>query len=352
MTAPSSPVPADKKLLAALGGTRQKTPPIWLMRQAGRYLPEYRELRTKAPTFIDFCYTPALAIEATLQPIRRFGFDAAILFSDILVVPDALGQNVSFESGEGPRLKPIETAADFAALRQTPDWSRLSPVFETVERTRAALGADTALIGFCGAPWTVASYMIAGRGTPDQAPARLFAYREPVLFAALIDRLVEASTGYLLRQIQAGAEAVQIFDSWSGVLPPAEFERWCVAPVERIVAGLRAEGATTPIIAFPRGAATQLGKFEGISGLAAIGLDTAVEPRVAAALLPENLALQGNLDPLALLAGGTALEDGVARALDGFERRAHVFNLGHGILPQTPIAHVEQLMKLVRRPQS
>ena len=339
-----------KSFLAALDGTRQKTPPIWLMRQAGRYLPEYREIRSKAPSFLDFCYSPALATEATLQPIRRFGFDAAILFSDILVIPDALGQSVSFESGEGPRLKPIETSADLAALREAPDWSRLAPVFETVARARQSLPAETALIGFCGAPWTVASYMIAGRGTSDQAPARLLAYREPKLFAALIDRLVEASAAYLLRQIEAGAEAVQIFNSWSGVLPPAEFERWCVKPLERIVAELRAEFPAIPIIAFPRGAATQLGKFADLTGLSAIGLDTAVEPRAAAALLPGRLALQGNLDPLALVAGGRALDEAVARVLEGFEGRAHIFNLGHGILPETPIAHVERLMALVRRP--
>jgi uroporphyrinogen decarboxylase len=339
-----------KSFLAALDGTRQKTPPIWLMRQAGRYLPEYREIRSKAPSFLDFCYSPALATEATLQPIRRFGFDAAILFSDILVIPDALGQSVSFESGEGPRLKPIETSADLAALREAPDWSRLAPVFETVARARQSLPAETALIGFCGAPWTVASYMIAGRGTPDQAPARLLAYREPKLFAALIDRLVEASAAYLLRQIEAGAEAVQIFDSWSGVLPPAEFERWCVKPLQRIVAELRAESPAIPIIAFPRGAATQLGKFADLTGLSAIGLDTAVEPRAAAALLPGRLALQGNLDPIALVAGGRALDEAVARVLEGFQGRAHIFNLGHGILPETPIAHVERLMALVRRP--
>ena len=341
-----------KSFLAALDGTRQKTPPIWLMRQAGRYLPEYREIRSKAPSFLDFCYSPALATEATLQPIRRFGFDAAILFSDILVIPDALGQSVSFESGEGPRLKPIETSADLAALREAPEWSRLAPVFETIARVRQSLPAETALIGFCGAPWTVASYMIAGRGTPDQAPARLLAYREPKLFAALIDRLVEASAAYLLRQIEAGAEAVQIFDSWSGVLPPAEFERWCVKPLERIVAHLRAESPAIPIIAFPRGAATQLVKFADLTGLSAIGLDTAVEPRAAAALLPGRLALQGNLDPLALVAGGRALDEAVARVLQGFEGRAHIFNLGHGILPETPIAHVERLMALVRRPLS
>ena len=257
-----SPIPV-KPLLAVLAGTRQKIAPIWLMRQAGRYLPEYREIRSKAQSFIDFCYSPALATEATLQPIRRFGFDAAILFSDILVMPDALGQGVSFESGEGPRLKPIETAADFAELRETPDWSRLAPVFETVERVRAALPAETALIGFCGAPWTVASYMIAGRGTPDQAPARMFAYREPELFSRLIERLADASAAYLLRKIEAGAEVVQIFDSWSGVLPPTEFERWCVAPVERIVEAVRAAAPAIPIIAFPRGAGDPARQIRG-----------------------------------------------------------------------------------------
>ena len=215
-----------KPFLAALAGERQKTPPIWLMRQAGRYLPEYRDLRKKASTFLDFCYDPALAVEATLQPIRRFGFDAAILFSDILVLPDALGQSVGFESGDGPRLDPIGDAEGLAKLSREPDWSRLARVFEALDRVKGALPKETALIGFCGAPWTVASYMIAGRGTPDQAPARLFAYRHPDLFARLIDRLIDASVEYLCRQFAAGADAAQIFDSWAGVLPPAEFERW------------------------------------------------------------------------------------------------------------------------------
>jgi uroporphyrinogen decarboxylase len=337
-----------KPLLAALSGERQARPPVWLMRQAGRYLPEYREIRARAASFLDFCHTPALTVEATLQPIRRFGFDAAILFSDILVVPDALGQAVTFETGEGPRLDPIVDAERLARLRDEPDWERLAPVFETLDRLKVALPAEVALIGFCGAPWTVASYMIAGRGTPDQAPARLFAYRHPELFAALIDRLVAASAEYLVRQIRAGAEAVQIFDSWAGVLPPAEFERWCVKPVASLVAKVKAKAPGAPVIAFPRGAATQLGKFAGMKGVAAIGLDTAVEPAAAVAALPAGVALQGNLDPLALVAGGAALEKGIDRVLTGFAGHPHIFNLGHGILPETPLAHVERMMTRVR----
>jgi uroporphyrinogen decarboxylase len=337
-----------KPFLAALAGERQPRPPIWLMRQAGRYLPEYREIRARAASFLDFCYTPAWTVEATLQPIRRFGFDAAILFSDILVVPDALGQSVTFETGEGPRLDPISDAEGLARLRPEPDWERLAPAFETLDRLKTALPGDVALIGFCGAPWTVASYMIAGRGSPDQAPARLFAYRNPELFAALIDRLVDASAAYLVRQIAAGAEAVQIFDSWAGVLPPAEFERWCVAPIAALVAKVKAKAPDAPIIAFPRGAATELGKFSAMKGVSAIGLDTAVEPAAAIAALPGAVALQGNLDPLALVAGGAALDEGIDRVLSGFGSRAHIFNLGHGILPETPIAHVERMMARVR----
>ena len=342
------PKPSRKAFLAALAGERQPRPPIWLMRQAGRYLPEYREIRAKAPTFLDFCYTPALAVEATLQPIRRFGFDAAILFSDILVLPDALGQRVEFESGEGPRLDPIADARSLAGLADEPDWKKLSPVFETLDRLKTALPGDVALIGFCGAPWTVASYMIAGCGTPDQAPARRFAYRHPDLFAALIGQLVDASADYLSRQLAAGAEAVQIFDSWAGVLPPAEFERWCVAPLAAIAAKVRARAPQAPIIAFPRGAGTQLGKFADVPGLAAIGVDTAAEPAAAVAALPASLALQGNLDPFALAAGGAPLDQQIARVLKGFEGRAHVFNLGHGVLPETPVEHVERLVARVR----
>ncbi len=342
---PSKP---QKPFLAALAGRQQPRPPIWLMRQAGRYLAEYRAIRAKAESFLQFCYDPAFAVEATLQPIRRFGFDAAILFSDILVVPDALGQSVTFETGEGPRLDPIEDAAALARLGDEPDWGRLAPVFETLDRVKTELPPEVALIGFCGAPWTVASYMIAGRGTPDQAPARLFAYQKPDLFAALIDRLVEASAEYLVRQIAAGAEAVQIFDSWAGVLPPSEFDRWSIAPVEALIAKVKAKAPETPVIAFPRGAATELGKFARIPGLAAVGLDTAVEPGAARAALAAPLALQGNLDPLALVAGAAALDGAVDRVLAGFAGRAHIFNLGHGVLPETPIEHVERMMARVR----
>jgi uroporphyrinogen decarboxylase len=335
-------------LLQTLAGRRLAKPPIWLMRQAGRYLAEYREIRARAPSFLDFCYSPALAAEATLQPIRRFGFDAAILFSDILVAPDALGQTVSFEEGEGPRLKPLGTASDLAALRETIDLGRLAPVFETVQRVRSALPSEVALIGFCGAPWTVATYMIAGRGTPDQAPARTFAYRHPELFQALIDKLVAGSADYLLEQIRVGAQAVQIFDSWAGVLPAAEFRRWCVDPVAAIAARVKAESPQTPIIAFPRGAGSNLAQFARVAGIGALGLDTSEDPRVAGRLVPDTPALQGNLDPLALLAGGRALDEAIEATLAAFGSRPHIFNLGHGILQQTPIEHVERLMKRVR----
>ena len=338
-----------KPFLAALAGERQKTPPIWLMRQAGRYLPEYRELRTKAPTFLDFCYDPRLAVEATLQPIRRFGFDAAILFSDILVIPDALGQAVSFESGEGPRLDPIGDAEGLAKLRDEPDWNRLAPVFETLDRLKADLPKETALIGFCGAPWTVASYMIAGRGTPDQAPARLFAYRHPDLFARLIDRLVDASAEYLRRQFAAGADAAQIFDSWAGVLPPAEFDRWCVAPIAAIAAKVRAETPNARLIAFPRGAGAQTRQIRWRSPKSTRSASTPPpSPKAAIAALPERLTLQGNLDPLALVAGGRRLDEQIERVLSDFEGRAHIFNLGHGIVPETPVEHVERLVARVR----
>ena len=337
------------KFLRALAGEPVWPPPIWLMRQAGRYLPEYRKIRADAGSFLEFCYDPALTIEATLQPIRRFGFDAAILFSDILVIPDALGQTVSFESGEGPRLTPIINAVGVEALAETPDMARLAPVFETVRGLKRDLPAETPLIGFCGAPWTVASYMIAGKGTPDQAPARLFAYRQPDVFQTLIDRLVAASIDYLVRQIDAGVDALQVFDTWAGVLPAGEFERWSMRPIAAIVAGVKARHPAIPVIVFARGAGARLIELKDATGANALGLDTALDPHWAARTLPASIPLQGNLDPLALIAGGQALDVAVGRILAAFRHRPHIFNLGHGILPETPIAHVERLMELVRR---
>jgi uroporphyrinogen decarboxylase len=334
----------EKRILRVLNGDVLSPQPIWLMRQAGRYLPEYRALRAQSPTFLEFCYSPKLAAEATLQPIRRFGFDAAILFCDILVVPDAFGQKVSFEAGEGPRLEPITTAADLKKLRQEIDLEHLSPVFEAIDRCKSQLPLETALIGFCGAPWTVASYMVAGCGTPDQAPARLFAYRFPELFQELIDRLVEGSIAYLGQQIDAGVDAVQIFDTWAGVLPPAEFERWCRQPVARLIAGLRKTARRAPVIAFPRAAGPQIATFCADTGADALGLGTSAD----LAVQMDEAVTQGNLDPLALIAGGTALEQGVKDILQATRGRPHIFNLGHGILPQTPIGNVEHLLRLVR----
>jgi uroporphyrinogen decarboxylase len=340
--------PAIKRFLRTLDGEAEKIPPLWMMRQAGRYLPEYRAIRATAPSFMDFCYTPRLAAEATLQPIRRFGFDAAILFSDILVVPDALGQSVSFEQGEGPRLPPISGAEEMARLREDIDLARLEPVFETIGRVRTALPSETALIGFCGAPWTVASYMIAGRGTPDQSPARLFAYRNPDLFRRLIDLLTRASIEYLVRQAEAGVEAVQIFDSWAGVLPSREFEAWCLKPVLAIVEALKRRAPQVRIIVFPRGAGSHLTAFGAEAAVSAIGLDTSVDPAWAAEHVQSLKPVQGNLDPLALLAGGRALDASIDVIKAAFGTRPYIFNLGHGILPETPIAHVERLVDKVR----
>ncbi|MFM9975437.1 MAG: uroporphyrinogen decarboxylase [Beijerinckiaceae bacterium] len=323
-------------------------PPVWLMRQAGRYLPEYREIRATTPSFLEFCYNPKLAAEATLQPIRRFGFDAAIMFSDILVMPDAFGQRVWFETGEGPRLEPLESAADISALRDEVNMTRLAPMLETLERCRSVLPVDTALIGFCGAPWTVASYMIAGKGTPDQGPARLFAYRHPETFAVLIDKLVRGSIAYLISQIDAGADTVQIFDSWAGVMPAGEFERWCLDPVQRIVEGVRRRHPGARIIAFPRGAGTRLAQCAGKIDAQVFGLDTAADIGWARSNLRPGVVLQGNLDPLVLIAGGRALDEAIDVISNVTRGKRHIFNLGHGILPETPIAHVEQMLKRVR----
>jgi uroporphyrinogen decarboxylase len=331
--------------MRVLGGTRETPPPVWLMRQAGRYLPEYRALRERTPSFLDMCFTPTLAAEVTLQPVRRFQFDAAILFSDILVVPLALGQPVTFEAGDGPRL---DTDA-LGHLGEHVDHTRLEPIYETIGRVKQGLASEVALLGFCGAPWTVATYMVAGRGTPDQAPARNMAYGDPQAFSRLIDLLVEASTEYLVRQFRAGVDAVQLFDTWAGTLPPAEFARWCVEPVARIVDGVRAVIPGAAIIGFPRGAGTSLPAYVSQTGVTAVGLDWMIDPGFASALVPPTMALQGNLDPLVLRAGGDALDAAVDAVMAAFAGRPFIFNLGHGILPDTPIQHVERMLARVRR---
>jgi uroporphyrinogen decarboxylase len=317
------------------------------MRQAGRYLPEYRALRADKGGFLELVYDAEAAAEVTLQPIRRFGFDGAILFSDILIVPHALGQDLRFEAGEGPRLSPPLVDAALGALEAVP--ARLEPIFRTVDKVKAALPPEVTFLGFAGSPWTVATYMIAGQGSKEQAEARRYAYRDPLAFAAIIDAIAEMTVDYLAGQIEAGVEAVQLFDSWSGSLAPAQFERWVIAPTARIVAGLKQRHPDVPIIGFPKGAGGKLAAYARETGVDAIGLDETVNPEWAAAALPKQLPVQGNLDPLALIAGGEALEKAVQRIISAFEDRPHVFNLGHGILPETPIAHVEQLLRLVRQ---
>src|SRR5690348_4456494 len=318
------------KILAALSGHANRIPPVWLMRQAGRYLPEYRAVRAKVPNFLDLCFTPELAADVTLQPIRRFGFDAAILFSDILVVPHALGQTVTFSPGEGPLLTPTMGAKEIAALDKVLDMQALAPVFATIERVRRELASDVALLGFCGAPWTVATYMVAGRGTPDQAPARILAYRDREAFGVLIDVLVEASSEYLARQFDAGVDAVQIFDTWAGVLAGDDFDRWCIAPVRRIVANLRRRRPDAKVIGFPRGAGTSLPRYVEQVGVDAVGLDWMIDRTFAREQIQTRRPVQGNLDPLVLLAGGAALDRAVDDVLQAFRKGPLIFNLGHG----------------------
>jgi uroporphyrinogen decarboxylase len=337
----------DKPLRNVLDGRRQAVPPIWLMRQAGRYLPEYMAIRNTVGGFLDLCFTPKLAAEVTLQPIRRFGFDAAILFSDILVIPQALGRGVRFSAGEGPLLEPIDDPAVIANMRHAVDDAVLAPVYETIGLVKAALSPNVTFLGFCGAPWTVATYMIAGRGTPDQAPARLFAYRHPDAFGRLVDVLVEASIHYLVRQLQAGVDAVQVFDTWAGVLPPDEFERWCITPAQHIVAGVRKAVPDAKIIGFPRGAGSNLARYVDRVPINAVGLDWMIDLDLARDI-QKRRPVQGNLDPLVLRAGGAALDRGVDTVLKAFAEGPFIFNLGHGILPDTPIAHVEQMIRRVR----
>ena len=335
-------------LLRVLQGERIAIPPIWLMRQAGRYLPEYQAIRGKAGTFLDLCFNPKLAAEVTMQPIRRFGFDAAILFSDILVVPYALGQHVTFEEGEGPRLDALDEPLALHRLRTEIDQEKLAAVYETIGRVKEELPPGIALIGFCGAPWTVATYMIAGYGAVDQLPARQFAYEHPDAFAQLIDVLVEASAAYLIRQFEAGVDAVQIFDSWAGILPGEEFQKWCIAPCARIVTAVRKRVPAAKIIGFPRGAGTKLTRY--ISGVAvdAVGLDWMIDLAFARDQIQARRPVQGNLDPLALLTGGEMLDRAVDGILEALAGGPFIFNLGHGVLPDTPLAHVERLVARVR----
>ena len=333
-------------LLDTLRGSNGSERPVWLMRQAGRYLPEYRALRAQKGGFLPLVYDSAAAAEITLQPIRRFGFDGAILFSDILIVPYAMGQNLEFLVGEGPHLSPRLLDATLASLHAVPE--RLTAIYETVRQVKAGLGGGRTLLGFAGSPWTVATYMVAGEGSRDQHDTRALAYRDPGAFQAIIDAIAGVTTEYLLGQIAAGAEAVQLFDSWSGSLAPAEFERWVIAPTAAIVKALNARAPHVPVIGFPKGAGEKLAAYAAETGVDAVGIDETIDPVWAAKALPSGMPVQGNLDPLLLLAGGDELDRQALHVLDCFADRPHVFNLGHGIGQTTPLEHVEQLIGVVR----
>jgi uroporphyrinogen decarboxylase len=323
-------------------------PPIWLMRQAGRYLPEYRELRAKAGGFLDLCYNPDFATEVTLQPLRRFEFDAAILFADILLIPHALALDLQFLEGEGPKLSPVTDAASLAALKPERLHEHLAPVYETVRRLREALEPQTTLIGFAGAPWTVATYMLGGKGPAGQDAARLWGYRNPDLMAQLLEILVTTTSSYLQAQIRAGANVVQIFDSWSGGVPSQAFNAWCVRPTRDIVNAVREEFPDIPIIGFPKGAGPMCETYAETTGINAIGVDTGMDPAWAVDNLQNKVAVQGNLDPMALVAGGEAMEVQIRERLAAFGKGPYVFNLGHGIVPQTPPEHVARLVEIVK----
>ena len=337
-----------KLLLRVLAKQRIAVPPVWMMRQAGRYLPEYRAIREKAGGFLDLCFNPELAAEVTLQPVRRFGFDAAILFSDILVIPVALGRKLWFVDGEGPRLEPLLDTKALLSVRKKADAERLAPIHETVRRVKAELARETTLIGFCGAPWTVATYMIAGQGTPGQAPAKKLAASSPDAFQRLIDCLIDASVDYLGDQLEAGADVVQIFDTWAGSLPAQDFERWCVQPTKRLVSKLRAKRPGAKVIGFPRGAGKNIPRYIDETGVDAVSLENGIDRDFAHEEIQSRVPVQGNLDPLILRAGGGALDKEIDTVLAAFSGGPFIFNLGHGILPDTPIAHVERMLKRVR----
>ena len=352
MRSPAQPLPAasvKQRLVSVLAGEVLSPPPVWLMRQAGRYLPEYREVRASVGDFLELCYTPALAAEVTLQPIRRYGFDAAILFADILIVPDALGQGVRFVEGEGPRLDAIGSGAELSRLKPVGTGEKFGRIYETVARLRQDLPRETALIGFCGAPWTVATYMVGGEGSADQAAARILAYRDPQTFARLIDIVSETSIDYLDGQVRAGADVLQIFDSWAGNLPDGEFDAWVVAPTRRIVAELKRRHPGTPIIGFPRGAGANAERYVRQTGAEGLGCDTAMPLREMRALADRGgVAVQGNLDPLLLAAGGPQLDARVRETLEMLRGAPFIFNLGHGIVPHTPPENVARFVELVR----
>ena len=333
-------------LLDTLNGANRAERPVWLMRQAGRYLPEYRALRAQKGGFLNLVEDSEAAAEITLQPIRRFGFDGAILFSDILIVPYAMGQNLEFLVGEGPRLSPPLVDRALADLRAVPE--RFEPIYETVRKVRAALGADRTLLGFAGSPWTVATYMVAGEGSRDQHATRALAYRDPAAFQAIIDAIGDVTLEYLAGQIAAGAEAVQLFDSWSGSLAPAEFERWVIAPTAKLAGALRQRFPQVPVIGFPKGAGAKLAAYARETGVSAIGLDETIDPVWAHRELPEGMPVQGCFDPVLLEAGGPMIEQRALAILNALAGRPHVFNLGHGIGQHTPIEHVEQLLGVVR----
>jgi len=337
----------DRSVMRVLAGEKLWPPPIWMMRQAGRYLPEYRKIRTKASNFLEFCYTPDLATEVTLQPIRRYGFDASILFSDIFVVPDAIGYPVRFEEGRGPVLEPLSTLL-VDRLEQERAEDHLRPVIETVSRLRAELPAETTLLGFCGAPWTVACYSVAGHTTQDQVAARVGAYRDPDLMQRFVDHLVTASIRYLVRQLDAGADAVQIFDTWAGVLDGAGFKRWSIEPTRRIVEGVRAARPGAKIIGFPKASSARMKAFVDGTGVDAVGFDWTAPDEVALDI-QKQVPIQGNLDPMRLVAGGQALQDGVAHILKTFDKGPLVFNLGHGVTPDADPDNVARMVELVRK---
>jgi uroporphyrinogen decarboxylase len=338
-----------KTILRALAGEALPVPPVWMMRQAGRYLPEYRATRAQAGSFLDLCYTPELAAEVTLQPIRRYGFDAAILFADILLLPQALGADLWFVTGEGPRLSTITGADDLAKLKPIEEiHETLAPVYETVSILKRALPAETALIGFAGAPWTVATYMIAGRGTKDQGPARQLMYSDPETFDALIDLLTEATAEYLISQIEAGAEVVKLFDSWAGALPGNMFEKYAIAPARRIIERVHAVDPGVPVIGFPRQAGEKVIPFIQATNVAGCGIDTSVDPRWAAQNLQSLTCVQGNLDPMLLVTGGDALVRNVKETAEAFAEGPYIFNLGHGITPEADPANVDVMLKALR----